>query len=108
VFKIIIGRPGVKMGEVELTASMGLNTWAAFAGTDENAHVAGDVAMTAKEVNPVIRALRRGGIDVLAVHNHMLDERPRIFFLHYWGTGPAEQLAKAVRAAFDEAKGPIQ
>jgi hypothetical protein len=108
VFKIIIGRPGVKMGEVELTASMGLNTWAAFAGTDERAQVAGDVAMTAKEVNPVIRALRRGGIDVLAVHNHMLDEQPRIFFLHYWGTGPAEQLAKAIRAAFDEAKGPVQ
>jgi hypothetical protein len=108
VFKIIIGRPGVKMGGTELTASMGLNTWAAFAGTDENAQVAGDVAMTAKEVNPVIRALRRGGIDVLAVHNHMLEEQPRIFFLHYWGTGPAEQLAKAVRAAFDGAKGPAQ
>jgi len=108
VFKIIIGRPGVKMGGAELTASMGLNTWAAFAGTDERAQVAGDVAMTAKEVNPVIRALRRGGIEILAVHNHMLDEQPRIFFLHYWGTGLAEQLAKAVRAAFNEAKGPVQ
>lgn len=108
VFKITLGRPGVKMNGVELTASMGLNTWAAFTGTNERAHVAGDVAMTANEVNLVIRALRRGGIDIAAVHNHMLDEQPRIFFLHYWGTGPAERLAQTVREAFDWAKGPVR
>jgi len=108
VFKIVIGRPNVKMDGVEMTARMGLNTWAAFTGTNERAHVAGDVAMTAKEVNPVIRTLRRGGIDILAVHNHMLNEQPRIFFLHYWGTGPAERLAATVRAAFDMAAGPAQ
>ena len=108
VFKITLGRPGVKMGGTELTASMGLNTWAAFVGTNQSAHVAGDVAMTAPEVNPVIRALRRGGIDIVAVHNHMLDEEPRIFFLHYWGTGPAEKLAQTVREAFDQAKGPVR
>ncbi len=95
------------MHGVELTASMGLNTWAAFVGTNEQAHVAGDVAMTAGEVNKVIRELRKGGINLCAVHNHMLDESPRIFFLHYWGTGPAEQLAKTVRSAFDQAKGPV-
>lgn len=108
IFKITLGRPGVKMDGVELTASMGLNTWAAFVGTNERAHVAGDVAMTASEVNKVIRALRRGGIEIAAVHNHMLDEQPRIFFLHYWGTGPAEKLAQTVREAFDQAKGPVQ
>ncbi len=108
IFKIVLGRSGVKMGGVELTASMGLNTWAAFIGTNERAHVAGDVAMTASEVNKVIRALRKGGIDLAAVHNHMLDEQPRIFFLHYWGTGPAEKLAQSVREAFDQAKGPVQ
>jgi hypothetical protein len=108
VFKIMLGRPGVKMGGVELTASMGLNTWAAFAGTDERAHVAGDVAMTGPEVQKVIRELRKGGINIAAVHNHMLDEAPRIFFLHYWGTGPAEKLAKTVHDAFDQAKGPIR
>jgi hypothetical protein len=108
VYKITLGRPGVKMHGVELTASMGLNTWAAFAGTNEKAHVGGDVAMTAGEVNKVIRELRKGGINLAAVHNHMLDERPRIFFLHYWGTGPAEQLAKTVRSAFDQAKGPVK
>jgi len=108
VFKITLGRPGVKMNGVELTASMGLNTWVAFIGTNERAHVAGDVAMTANEVNRVIRALRRGGIDIAAVHNHMLDEAPRIFFLHYWGTGPAEKLTQTVREAFDRAKGPVR
>jgi hypothetical protein len=108
VFKIVLGRQGVKMGGVELTASMGLNTWAAFVGTNERAHVAGDVAMTAPEVNKVIRALRKGGINLAAVHNHMLDEEPRIFFLHYWGTGPAEKLAQAVRDAFDQARGPVR
>lgn len=108
VFKITLGRPGVKMGGVELTASMGLNTWAAFAGTDERAYVAGDVAMTAPEVQKVIRELRKGGINIAAVHNHMLDEAPRIFFLHYWGKGPAEKLAKTVHDAFDQAKGPIR
>jgi len=108
VFKITIGRPGVKMGRVELTASMGLNTWAAFEGTEERAHVAGDVVMLPREVNPVIRALRKGGINLTAVHNHMLDEDPRVFFLHYWGTGPAIKLAETVRAAFDQAKGPVR
>ncbi len=108
VFKITIGRPGVTMRGIPVTSSMGLNTWAAFMGTNERAHVAGDVAMTTKEVNPVIRALRKGGINVLAVHNHMLDEQPRIFFLHYWGTGPAEQLARVLKEAFDQAKGPAK
>ncbi len=108
VFKIVLGRQGVRMGGVELTASMGLNTWAAFVGTNERAHVAGDVAMTAGEVNKVIRELRKGGINLAAVHNHMLDEEPRIFFLHYWGTGPAKKLAETVHNAFDQAKGPVR
>ena len=108
VLKITLGRAGVKMDGVELTASMGLNTWVAFIGTNERAHVAGDVVMSASEVNRVIRALRKGGIDIAAVHNHMLDEQPRTFFVHYWGTGPAEKLAQTVREAFDQAKGPVQ
>ncbi len=108
VFKITIGRPGTEMHEEELNAVLGLNTWAAFIGTDQRAHVAGDVAMSADEVNPVIRALRQGGIDVVAVHNHMLTEEPRVFFLHYWGTGPAEDLARTLKSAFDQAKGPVR
>ncbi len=108
VFKITVGRTGVEMDGVALTASMGLNSWAAFVGSNEQAHVAGDIVMTSKEVNPVIHALEAGGLEVVAVHNHMLIEVPRVFFLHYWGTGPAATLAKAVRAAFDEAKGPMR
>ncbi len=108
VFKITVGRSGVKADGIEATSSMGLNSWAAFVGTDERAHVAGDVAMTATEVSKVICALRTGGIDVVAVHNHMLDEEPRIFFLHYWGTGAIDTLAQTVRAAFDQAKGPVR
>jgi hypothetical protein len=64
--------------------------------------------MTAGEVNKVIRELRNGGINLAAVHNHMLDEEPRIFFLHYWGTGPVGKLAETVRNAFDQAKGPVR
>lgn len=108
VFKITVGRPGVKLDGVELTSSMGMNSWAAFVGTDERAHVAGDIVMTPEEVNKVIRTLRKGGIDVVVVHNHMLEEEPRIFFLHYWGTGTSNKLAQTVREAFDEVKEPVR
>ena len=105
IFKIIVGRPGVRAHGMELTSSMGLNSWIAFIGTNERAHVAGDIAMVANEVNLVIRTLRKHGIRILAVHNHMLDEEPRIFFLHYWGTGRAENLARAFRDALGQLKG---
>jgi hypothetical protein len=105
IFKITVGRPGVKIHGVELTSSMGLNSWVAFIGTNERAHVAGDIAMVSNEVNPVIRALRKHGVRILAVHNHMLDEEPRIFFLHYWGTGKAENLARAFHDALTQLKG---
>ncbi len=64
--------------------------------------------MTATEVNPVIRSLRNGGIGVVAIHNHMLDEEPRMFFLHFWGTGPVEKLAQTVREALDVVEGPVR
>lgn len=106
IYKITVGRHGVKTHGMELTSSMGLNSWIAFIGTNDRAHVAGDIAMLANEVNPVIRALRKHGIKIVAVHNHMLDEEPRIFFLHYWGTGKAENLARAFRDALAQMKGP--
>jgi hypothetical protein len=81
---------------------MGLNTWAAFVGTNENAAVAGDVAMLANEVPAVLKALRKSGIDVVAIHHHMTDTQPAIYFLHYWGTGPADKLAAAFKAALGE------
>ena len=61
--------------------------------------------MTAPEVDRVIQALRRGSIDIVAIHNHMLNEEPRIFFLHFFGTGGVEELAETVRMAFDEVRG---
>jgi hypothetical protein len=104
VYKITIGRPDLKVQEMGATinARMGLNTWAAFYGTDADAVVAGDVAMLASEVTPVLKALRANGINVVAMHHHMLGTQPAIIFLHYWGKGPADKLATGVRAALDQ------
>jgi hypothetical protein len=80
---------------------MGLNTWAAFCGADGDAMVAGDVAMLENEVTPVLADLRSRGIEVVAIHHHMTGTSPVVIFLHYYGTGPADRLAEAVRAALD-------
>ena len=104
VYKITIGRPDIPVKEMGATinARMGLNTWAAFYGSDADAVVAGDVAMRAEEVTPVLKALRSSGIDIVAIHHHMTATEPTVYFLHYWGRGPAEKLATAVRAAVDQ------
>ena len=87
---------------VAVTTFLGFNTWAAFQGSPDHAAVAGDFTMLEEEVAPVIDALIENGIEVVAVHNHMVHEQPRIFFLHYWGVGNAEQLAKGLKAALDQ------
>jgi len=104
VYKFTVGRNDLHIVEMGATinARMGLNTWAAFTGTDDNAAVAGDVAMLASEVTPVLKALRQNGLDVVAIHHHMTATQPTIFFLHYWGTGPAEKLAAGFAAALDQ------
>jgi len=104
VYKITVGRDDLKMTEMgaPINARMGLNTWAAFVGTDAKAAIAGDVAMLPSEVTPVLKALRQNGLDVVAIHHHMLDTQPGVIFLHYWGTGPAEKLATGFRAALDQ------
>jgi hypothetical protein len=104
VYKITIGRDDLKMTEMgaPINARMGLNTWAAFVGTNDNAAIAGDVAMVASEVTPVLKALRRNGLEVVAIHHHMIDSRPTVYFLHYWGTGPADKLARGFKAAVNE------
>lgn len=104
VYKITIGRDDLKIAEMgaPITARMGLNTWAAFVGSDDNAAIAGDVAMLAGEVTPVLKALRKHGLQVVALHHHMTGTEPTIFFLHFWGTGPAAKLAAGFRAAVDE------
>lgn len=104
VYKVTLGRPDVSLRAhgVPVTTFMGFNTWAAWQGTPERAAVAGDFAMLEDEVAPVIDALVENEIEVVAVHNHMVHEEPRIFFLHYWGVGPAEQLARGLKAALDQ------
>ena len=104
VYKITVGRDDLKLMEMgaPINARMGLNTWAAFVGTNDNAAIAGDVAMLATEVTPVLKALRKNGLDVVAIHHHMTGTQPTIYFLHYWGTGPADKLAAGFRAALDQ------
>jgi hypothetical protein len=104
VYKITIGRPDISIKEMGATinARMGLNTWAAFYGSDSEAVVAGDVAMLDREVTPVLKALRSNGLDVVAIHHHMTGTQPTVFFLHYWGKGDAQKLARGVKAAVDQ------
>jgi len=108
VYKITIGRDDLKITEMgaPINARMGLNTWAAFVGTNDNAAIAGDVAMLSSEVTPVLKALRKNGLEVVAIHHHMTQTNPTIFFLHYWGTGPAEKLATGFKAALAEVGRP--
>ena len=104
VYKITVGRDDLGMKEhgAAINWRMGLNTWAAFTGAQEDAVIAGDVAMLETEVTPVLKALRKNGLDVVAIHHHMTGDRPVVIFLHYWGRGPAERLAGGFRAALDE------
>ena len=100
VYKITIGRRTTMHGH-EVGNAMGVNTWAAFAGSDERAIVDGDFIMFEHEVQPVLKALRGAGIHIVALHHHMLEELPRTVFLHYWGVGSTHELAKGLRAALD-------
>jgi hypothetical protein len=104
VYKFTLGRSDLKVKDMGalINARMGLNTWAAFTGTNEKAAIAGDVAMLETEVTPVLKALRKNGLDVVAIHHHMTNDRPVIIFLHYWGTGPADKLAMGFKAAVNE------
>ena len=108
VYKITVGREDLKLSEMgaPVNSRMGLNSWAAFVGTDANAAVAGDIAMLASEVAPVLKALRQNGIDIVAIHHHMLDTQPAVYFVHYWGTGSSDRLAAAFRAALDQLAKP--
>jgi len=103
VYKATWGRT-TKVSGMTMGNTMGVNTWAALAGSDDKAVIDGDFAMLEPELQDVLKALRRGGINIVAIHSHMSGEQPRILFLHYWGVGPAEQLAKGVMAALKETK----
>jgi hypothetical protein len=100
VVKVTIGREG-RMHGTSVGASMGVTTWAAFTGSGKLAAMDGDVVMAASEVQPVLHALRKAGIHVVALHNHMLGEEPAFYFVHFWGKGPAMELAGGVRRMLD-------
>lgn len=100
MFKVVIGARGSMQG-TPIGNEMGVNTWAAFAGTDEEAVVDGDFVMREDELQPVLKAMRADGINIVAIHQHMTHEQPRYMFLHYWGKGKAADLAKSVKKALD-------
>lgn len=100
VAKITIGRSGSMQG-MPVGGSMGLTTWAAFSGSDEAAAMDGDFIMATAEVQPVLHALRKAGIHVVALHNHMMDVQPDLYFTHFWGKGTTADLARGFRAALD-------
>lgn len=100
MFKAVWGRDA-QMHGTKIAAEMGVNTWAAFAGTDDNAVVDGDFAMLEDELQPVLRAMRKAGINIVSIHSHMAQETPRILFLHYWGRGRAQDLARALHSTLD-------
>jgi Domain of Unknown Function (DUF1259). len=97
--KFTFGRPATMHG-VKIDNTMGVNTWAAFAGSDDNAVVDGDFAVTEDELQPTARSLLKEKINIVAIHQHMTHEQPRIMFFHYWGRGHAKDLAQAIKGAF--------
>jgi rhodanese-related sulfurtransferase len=105
MFKFVVGRKAKMPCGCDATKEMGVNTWAAFAGTDDNAVVDGDFAVLEDELQPVLRSLRNDGINIVAIHHHMTHEEPRILFLHYWGRGSAGKLAESVQRSLRVQKG---
>jgi len=103
VYKVIVGR-STKMSGHKMGKAMGVNTWAALAGSDDKAMIDGDFAMLETEVQPVLKSLRASGIDVVALHQHMTGEQPRVLFLHYWAIGKAADLATGVVTALKQTK----
>ena len=100
MFKIVIGRTASMHG-VPVGKEMGINTWASFGGTDDAAVVDGDFAMLENELQPVLRAMRKEGNNIVAIHQHMSHEQPRYLFLHYWGKGKAIDLALSLKRVLD-------
>jgi hypothetical protein len=110
--KFTFGRPATMHG-VKIDNTMGVNTWAAFAGDDDNAVVDGDFVVTEDELQPVLKSLVKSKIYIVAIHQHMTHEQPRMMFFHYWGRGRAKDLAENIKSAFfiaglQEVSSPIQ
>ena len=121
----VLGRPGQKIADVyrvgfprtdlhvsvhglAIKPGLALGSWAAFTGSDEHAMVMGDLVLLEDEVNPVMEKLRGAGFEISAVHNHLLDETPRVMYMHYMGHGAASELAASLRAALGVSKTPLE
>jgi hypothetical protein len=105
MYKAVVGRTAYMHGR-QLGNQMGVNTWAAFAGSDDLAFVDGDFAMQTSELQTVLKSLRSSGINIVAIHNHMTNEDPQYIFLHYWGKGKPTTLAKAIKSAINKQNAP--
>jgi hypothetical protein len=120
-----LGRSGQKIGDVykvgfprtdlqvsvhglAIKPGLALGSWAAFTGTEDNAMVMGDLVLLQDELNPVMEKLRSAGFEISAVHNHLIDETPRVMYLHYMGHGVASQLAASLHAALTVSKTPLE
>jgi hypothetical protein len=107
MFKVTIARPATIHG-IAVGKEMGINTWAAFGGTDSEAIVDGDFAMLADEMQVVLKTMREGGVNIVAIHQHMAHDRPHYLFMHYWGKGNAQELARTIKKALDVQAGHQQ
>jgi hypothetical protein len=96
-----MGERSYPMHGVSVSKEMGINTWASFGGSDDTAVVDSDFAMLENELQPVLRTMRKEGINIVAIHQHMSHEQPRYMFLHYWGKGKAVDLAQSLRRVLD-------
>jgi hypothetical protein len=104
MFKAVFGRSTRMPCGCEAGKEMGVNTWAAFAGTDDSAIMDGDFAMLEDELQPVLKSLRSQNVNIVAIHQHMTGETPRVLFLHYWGKGSAADLARSLNKTLDVQK----
>jgi len=102
--KVVLGRTVKMPCGCDAGKEMGVNTWAAFAGADDNAVVDGDFVVLGEELQAALKSLRKSGINIVAIHHHMIGEEPRMIFFHYWGRGPAKDLANAVKSALTTTK----
>ena len=120
----VLGRSGQKTGDVyrvsfprtdlhvslkgvAIKPGLALGAWAAFLGTDDNAMVMGDLVLLEEELNPVMAKLRSNGFEISAVHNHLMEETPKVLYMHYMGHGSAKQLAASLRAALSVSETPL-
>jgi hypothetical protein len=102
--KFVFGREVTMECGCKAGKEMGVNTWAAFAGSNDNAVVDGDFVVTAEELQPALKSLRADGINIVAIHSHMTEDTPHVLFFHYWGRGKAADLAASLKKALPTEK----